>query len=177
MEVRRHTSRAPFASPCFGYLKYFDKSGSKEAQASRGDVGSLPLYGGTFARSYSVSNKADSDVSLMFWWGRLIRGVAWRGGLRCLDPMPIQEKKLGANKAPTPVQKKGMFKGRARVACFLCTPLCMALSTPHTRCQHLNCLGGGWVCRGRGDTYSCPSTPTHRIPEGSAPVAERRAGH
>ena len=35
---------------------YFNRSGSKGAFSfSRGDVGSLPLYSGTFARSYSVS--------------------------------------------------------------------------------------------------------------------------
>ena len=42
---------------------YFNRSGSKAFETSRGDVGSLPLCGGTFVRSYSVSN-SDHQIPL-----------------------------------------------------------------------------------------------------------------
>ena len=60
-EVLRRTSLVPLAFPCFVYcLIGVDKEGLLDYQGGRG---SCALYGGTFARSYSVSRKSDYAVN------------------------------------------------------------------------------------------------------------------
>ena len=55
-EVPRRTSLAPFAFPCF-VLYLIGVEAWRACRLPGGGRGSFPLYGGTFARSYSVSKE------------------------------------------------------------------------------------------------------------------------
>ena len=67
-EVPRRTSLVPLASPCFVVRLIGVETEALLDYQGGGGGGSFPLYGGTFARSYSVSTKTNLGELIFGSW-------------------------------------------------------------------------------------------------------------